>query len=125
MGLLAPGTCQPDLDSPGRHLRVLFLADEESSVVRMSACPANSRSSCDLVEYWAARFEPAREQPSATSPGRFRVGLGIAWYRDVLRAKMVSLRLPRRLLVEYKQEIVTRSPTSPHSLVGHPASFDG
>ena len=28
MGLLAPGTCQPDLDSPGRHLRVLFLADE-------------------------------------------------------------------------------------------------
>jgi hypothetical protein len=34
--------------------------------------------------------------------------LGVAWYRDVLRAKMVSLRLPRRLLVEYKQEIVTR-----------------
>jgi hypothetical protein len=30
--------------------------------------------------------------------------LSVAWYRDVLRAKLVSLRLPRRLLVEYKEK---------------------
>ena len=28
MGSLAPGTCQPDLDAPGRHLGVFLLADE-------------------------------------------------------------------------------------------------
>ena len=74
----------------------------------MSACPANSRSSCDLVEYWAldwSKHGNSHEPPHRAGSG---LGLGIAWYRDVLRAKMVSLRLPRRLLVEYKQEIVTR-----------------
>ena len=28
MGSLVPGTCQPDVDPPGRHLGVFLLADE-------------------------------------------------------------------------------------------------
>ena len=34
------------------------------------------------------------------------MGLSVDWYRDVLRAKLVSLRLPRRLLVEYKTRFI-------------------
>jgi hypothetical protein len=32
--------------------------------------------------------------------------LGIEWYRDVLRAKLVSLHLPKRLLVAYKEKLL-------------------
>ena len=28
--------------------------------------------------------------------------LGVEWYRDLLRAKLVSLRIPKRLLLAYK-----------------------
>jgi len=61
-----------------------------------------------VVEYWAldwSKHGNCHEQPHRACSG---LGLGVAWYRDVLRAKMVSLRLPRRLLLECKQEVVTR-----------------
>ncbi|MGC1717745.1 MAG: hypothetical protein WA746_02045, partial [Isosphaeraceae bacterium] len=60
------------------------------------------------VEYWAVDWSKngnCHEQSHRAGSG---LGLGVAWYRDVLRAKMVSVRLPRRLLLEYKQEVVTR-----------------
>jgi hypothetical protein len=34
--------------------------------------------------------------------------LGVDWYRDVLRAKLVSLRLPHRLLLEYREKVMLR-----------------
>jgi hypothetical protein len=42
-------------------------------------------------------------------PGRkagISLDLGIEWYRDVLQAKLVSLRLPRRLLIYYKEKLL-------------------
>jgi len=36
------------------------------------------------------------------------LGLNVGWYRDVLRAKLVSLRLPRRLLLDYKAKLSKR-----------------
>ena len=62
----------------------------------------------DVVEYWAVDWSQHgnnHKEPHRAGSG---LGLGAAWYRDVLRAKMVSLRLPRRLLLEYKQEVVRR-----------------
>ncbi|MBN1485749.1 MAG: hypothetical protein JXA37_13630 [Chloroflexia bacterium] len=62
----------------------------------------------EVVEYWAAcwsRHEKGHEPPHEAGTG---LGLDVDWYRDVLRAKLVSLRLPRRLLVAYKECILVR-----------------
>lgn len=36
------------------------------------------------------------------------LGLGVDWYRDIVRAKLVSLQVPRRLLVAYKERVQAR-----------------
>jgi hypothetical protein len=60
----------------------------------------------DVVEYWAVDWSKnckAHKPPHQAGTG---LGLSVDWYRDVLRAKLVSLRLPRRLLVEYKTRFI-------------------
>ena len=61
----------------------------------------------DVVEYWAVAW--SRNTRDHNSPHLAGTGLGLSvdWYRDILRAKLVSLRLPRRLLLEYKSRVVT------------------
>jgi hypothetical protein len=62
----------------------------------------------DVVEYWAVDWSKhgnCHEPPHRAGSG---LALPAEWYRDVLRAKLVSLRLPRRLLVEYKAKLITR-----------------
>ena len=60
----------------------------------------------DVVEYWATRWSV---YPNAHSPSH-EAGTGLeldaAWYRDILRAKLVSLRLPKRLLIEHKERVL-------------------
>jgi hypothetical protein len=66
----------------------------------------------DIVECWAvdwSRFGKHHEPSHHAGAG---LGLRAAWYRDVLRAKLVSLRLPRRLLLEYKELSMSRDETS-------------
>lgn len=62
----------------------------------------------DVVEYWATSWTL---YPNAHSPSH-EAGTGLhldaAWYRDILRAKLVSLRLPKRLLVAYKDQVLTQ-----------------
>jgi len=60
----------------------------------------------DAVEYWAERWarndsfhEPAQEAGTG-------LGLDVEWHCDVLRAKLVSLRLPERLLRAYERASV-------------------
>jgi hypothetical protein len=60
----------------------------------------------DVVEYWAVDWSQngkRHEPPHRAGSG---LGLSVGWYRDVLRAKLVSLRLPVRLLLEYKEKVV-------------------
>ena len=62
----------------------------------------------DVVEYWAeswSKNDNCHELPHLAGTG---LGLSVDWYRDVLRAKFASLRLPRRLLVEYKEKLSER-----------------
>ena len=60
----------------------------------------------DVVEYWAEAWS---EHDSVCEPPQ-KAGTGLAldvdWYRDVLRAKLVSLRIPKRLLVAYREEVL-------------------
>ena len=62
----------------------------------------------DVVEYWAVEWSKhgnAHDPPHLAGTG---LGLAVDWYRDALRAKLVSLRLPLRLLLEYKAKLSER-----------------
>jgi hypothetical protein len=59
----------------------------------------------DVVEYWAVEWSRHGKHHQPAQQAGSGLGLSAAWYRDVLRAKLVSLRLPRRLLLEYKGRI--------------------
>ncbi|MFI5456698.1 MAG: hypothetical protein ACHRXM_14715 [Isosphaerales bacterium] len=62
----------------------------------------------EVVEYWAVDWSQHgkdHEPPHRAGSG---LGLSVDWYRDVPRAKLVSLRLPRRLLLEYKGKVLSR-----------------
>ena len=62
----------------------------------------------DVVEYWAVDWSKNGECHNPSHLAGTGLGLGVDWYRDVLRAKLVSLRLPRRLLLEYKERHALR-----------------
>ncbi len=59
----------------------------------------------DVVEYWATTWAGKGKEESPTHKAGTGLGLGPDWYRDVLRSKLVSIRLPKRLLVEYREAI--------------------
>jgi hypothetical protein len=57
----------------------------------------------EAVEYWAVMWDqndPAHDPAHKSGTG---LNLGIEWHRDILRTKLVSLRLPKRLLDAYKE----------------------
>ncbi|MBI3243864.1 MAG: hypothetical protein HYZ49_16395 [Chloroflexi bacterium] len=60
----------------------------------------------DVVEYWAVEW--SKHDSFYNPPHQAGTGLklGVDWYRDMLRAKLVSLRLPKRLLFEYKEKLL-------------------
>jgi hypothetical protein len=62
----------------------------------------------DVVEYWAESWSQNDNLHHPSHLAGTGLSLGVDWYRDVLRAKLVSLRLPRRLLVEYKTKLLAR-----------------
>jgi hypothetical protein len=60
----------------------------------------------DVVEYWAETWSKNSVFHEPEHEAGIELGLEIGWYRDVLRAKLVSLRLPKRLLVAYRENFV-------------------
>src|SRR3954452_3435122 len=60
----------------------------------------------DVVEYWAESWSKNDNAHDPSHLAGTGLGLGVDWYRDVLRAQLVSLRLPRRLLLEYKERVM-------------------
>ena len=62
----------------------------------------------DVVEYWAVDWCKNGNCHDPSHLAGTGLGLGVDWYRDVLRAKLVSLRLPKRLLLEYKTRFQAR-----------------
>jgi hypothetical protein len=60
----------------------------------------------EVVEYWAKTWsenDKVHKPPHEAGTG---LNLGVDWYRDILRAKLVSLRIPKRLLIAYRDEIL-------------------
>jgi len=62
----------------------------------------------DVVEYWAVDWSKYGNCHAPSHQAGSGLGLGVGWYRDVLRAKLVSLRLPRCLILEYKAKLSQR-----------------
>jgi hypothetical protein len=60
----------------------------------------------DVVEYWAERWRRNGNHHEPAQDAGTGLNLGVEWYRDVLRAKLVTLRLPKRLLVEYQTRMI-------------------
>jgi hypothetical protein len=63
----------------------------------------------EVVEYWAVKWSQNDNAHQPTHEAGTGLDLGIEWYRDVLRAKLVSLRLPRRLLIAYKEQTLAET----------------
>jgi hypothetical protein len=61
----------------------------------------------DVVEHWAESWSKNDNTHDPSHLAGTGLGLGVDWYRDMLRAKLVSLRLPRRLLLEYKERVMS------------------
>lgn len=66
----------------------------------------------DVVEYWATTWAGKEKEASPTHEAGTGLGLEPDWYRDVLRSKLVSIRIPKRLLVEYREAIKKIIPDS-------------
>ena len=62
----------------------------------------------EVVEYWAETWSQHDNFHEPVHQAGTGLDLDIAWYRDLLRAKLVSIRLPRRLLVAYKEQVLVR-----------------
>ncbi len=62
----------------------------------------------DVVEYWATRWSVHAKMHRPSHEAGTGLELDSAWYRDILRAKLVSLRLPERLLIAYKDPVLAR-----------------
>jgi hypothetical protein len=62
----------------------------------------------DVVEYWARHWSMYPNAHSPSQEAGTGLGLDAAWYRDILRAKLVSLRLPERLLIAYRDQVLAR-----------------
>ena len=57
----------------------------------------------DVVEYWAEIWSAADKHDDPPHRAGTGLGLDVEWYRDVLRAKLISIRLPKRLLLAYRE----------------------
>jgi hypothetical protein len=62
----------------------------------------------DVVEYWAMSWSKNRNAHEPSHQAGIGLDLDAGWYRDILRAKLVSLRLPERLLIAYRDQVLAR-----------------
>ena len=60
----------------------------------------------EVVEYWAEQWSQNDAMHSPPHQAGTGLGLDITWYRDILRAKLVSMRLPKRLLLVYREHVL-------------------
>ncbi len=60
----------------------------------------------EVVEYWAEGWSKNDQNHQAPHEAGTGLDLDTAWYRDILRAKLVSMRIPKRLLLTYRDQVL-------------------
>ena len=58
------------------------------------------------VEYWAERWSKNGRNYQPSHEAGTGLDLTTAWYRDILRAKRVSMRIPKQLLRAYRDQLL-------------------
>jgi len=58
----------------------------------------NINECIEVVTYWGERWSQAKW------PKTLQEQMSANWYRDILRAKLLTIALPRRLLLEYRDK---------------------
>ena len=58
----------------------------------------------EVVEYWAKVWSDNGKFHDPPHEAGTGLRLDVNWYRDILRAKFVSLRIPKRLVVTYREK---------------------
>ena len=58
------------------------------------------------VEYWAEQWSKNDQNHQPSQEAGTGLELDTPWYRDILRAKLVSMRIPKRLLLAYRDEVL-------------------
>jgi len=59
----------------------------------------------EVVEYWAEQWSKNGQNHQPPHEAGTGLELDTAWYRDILRAKLVSMRIPKRLLLNYRDQV--------------------
>lgn len=62
----------------------------------------------EVVEYWAKIWSENGKFHDPPHEAGTGLNLDVDWYRDILRAKLVSLRIPKRLLVTYRDKVLEK-----------------
>jgi hypothetical protein len=60
----------------------------------------------EVVEYWAEQWSKNGQNHQPPHEAGTGLELDTAWYRDILRAKLVSMRIPKRLLLTYRDQVL-------------------
>jgi len=60
----------------------------------------------EVVEYWAEQWSTNGKNHQPAHEAGTGLELDIGWYRDILRAKLVSMRIPNRLLLTYREKVL-------------------
>jgi hypothetical protein len=60
----------------------------------------------EVVEYWAEQWSKNDKNHQLSHEAGTGLELDTAWYRDILRAKLVSMRIPKRLLLAYRDQVL-------------------
>jgi len=60
----------------------------------------------DVVGYWAKAWSENDKFHKPSHEAGAGLGLSVEWYRDVLRAKLVTIKMPKRLLTEYRDRVL-------------------
>jgi hypothetical protein len=60
----------------------------------------------EVVEYWAEQWSKNDQNHQPPHEAGTGLELDTAWYRDILRAKLVSMHIPKRLLLAYRDQVL-------------------
>ncbi len=94
-------------DDPFEHLLDYTSGDARQSADQPGKFSCNGLEEAqEVVEYWSERWAKNGKEHEPAHEAGTGLGLPVEWYRDVLRAKLVSLRLPERLLTAYRDAVL-------------------
>jgi len=83
------------------HL-ITHWADEYEHTLDRESDEENEDKGIDVVDYWGKHWSQAKW------PETLQERMSADWYTDILRAKLLTIALPKRLLIEYRDKCLEK-----------------